>query len=71
MTKNWYQIDWHLGNSTVSEGYEMVQATSIDSALKTFFGDDYQDLTIEKQGRVAVVSCPKATERTWTVRKAQ
>ena len=70
MTKNWYQIDWYLGNSTISEGYEMVKATSLDNALKTFFGAGYSDMVIEKKGRVAVVSCPVETEKTWTAQKA-
>jgi hypothetical protein len=71
MAKSWYQINWYDQDKSVSAGYKMVQSTSLDNALKEFFGADYSDMTIDKKGTERLISCPAETTRTWSAWKAR
>jgi len=64
MGKNWYQIDRRNGDGTLAS-YEMIQAQSLDDALRKELGTDYADYTISRRrinGNIAAkAECPAET----------
>ena len=59
-----YQVDRRDGEGKL-EGYDMVKAPNIETALKDYLGNDYTDYTLNKQrinGKVVVTAtCPTET----------
>ena len=57
MTTNNYQIDRRDENGTL-DGYEIIKATSIEDALKSYLGDDYAsyDMTTGKINSKTVIT---------------
>jgi len=64
MGKNWYQIDRRQDNGEL-DGYEMLQADTLDQALQLYLGDDYPDYTVTRaliNGKtVLTATCPAET----------
>jgi hypothetical protein len=64
MNKNWYQIDRRNDDGTLAS-CEMIQAQSLDDALRKELGTDYADYTISRRrinGSITVkAECPAET----------
>jgi len=64
MKKNWYQIDRRNANGTLASCV-MVEAQSLDDAIRAELGSDYADYTISRRrinGSIAAkAECPAET----------
>jgi len=71
---NWYQVDTINGYDNKTEQTDMIKATSIIDALKSYLKDDFADYkltTTYPNGRKMVTAkCPRETANYYQVQKS-